>query len=216
MSMSLVRDECLAPKPGPTVPAGGWPDGRRRVPVGISARHVHLSTDDVEALFGPGYRLRVRKWLSQPGQFAAEEVVALVGPRGRLERVRVLGPVRGATQVELAYTDARIVGLRPPVRLSGDHRDTPGIQIEGPRGRIEIPRGVIIAARHVHMHPEDATRLGLVDGQVVRARVRGARGVVFEQVVIRVHPSFRLEMHVDTDEGNAAGLEDGDWAELEV
>lgn len=187
---------------------------RTTLTVGVSARHVHLSPEDLVRLFGPGYQLHVKAPLSQPGQFAAEETVTLIGPRGRMERVRILGPTRGATQVELALTDARALGVNPPVRLSGDHRETPGIGIEGPLGRIDIARGVIIAWRHVHMLPEEGVEFGVRDGDVLRVRTQGDRAVVFEQVIARVRPASGLELHIDTDEGNAAGLKTGDTVEI--
>lgn len=184
------------------------------VPVAVSARHVHLSPEHVEALFGPGSELQVYKWLSQPGGYAARETVTLVGPRGRMEGVRVLGPARGRTQVELSATDARKLGVPAPVRESGCIDGTPGILLEGPRGRLELTEGVIVAQRHIHMQPADAARFGVQDRQTVCVLTRGPRQTVFGHVIIRVHPQFRLEMHVDTDEGNAAGLRDGDLAEL--
>jgi len=187
---------------------------RTTLTVGISARHVHLSPEDLICLFGHGYQLHVKAPLSQPGQFAAEETVALAGPRGRLERVRILGPTRGATQVELSPTDARSLGVNPPVRLSGDHRETPGIGIEGPQGRIEIPSGVIIAWRHIHMLPTEAVEFGLQDRDVVLVKTTGDRAVIFEQVIVRVRPESGLELHIDTDEGNAAGLKNGDSVEI--
>lgn len=188
--------------------------GQRRLPVAVSARHVHLSPEDVRALFGPGHELKVQKWLSQPNQFAAAETVSLIGPRGAIAKVRVLGPARGATQVEVSATDARVLGFTVPVRLSGDHTGTPGITLEGPRGRVTIPRGVIIAARHIHMHPDEAAAFGVQDKQLVRVRCPGPRQLIFDQVVVRVSPGFLLEMHIDTDEGNAAGLRDGDLVDL--
>jgi len=202
-----------APQPGPTVPVGGWPGGVRAVPVGVSARHVHLSPEHVEVLFGRGHRLRLRNWISQVGQFAAEETVTLVGPKGILERVRVLGPARGATQVEISLTDARCLGLAPPVRLSGELAGSPGVLLKGPCGEVELEEGVIVAARHIHMHPEDANRLG-IHSDVVRVKAGGERSVIFENVVVRIHPMFRLEMHIDTDEANAAGIKSGDWATI--
>lgn len=187
---------------------------RRSLPVAVSARHIHVSPEDLVRLFGPGYELHASKPLSQPGQFAAEETVTLVGPRGRMERVRILGPCRGATQVELSSTDARSLGVRPPVRLSGDHRRSVGLGVEGPRGRIDLTSGVIIAWRHIHMLPDEGEEYGYQDGDVVRVRTRGDRAVVFEHVIMRIRPNSRLEMHIDTDEGNAAGLKDGDLVEI--
>lgn len=185
-----------------------------KVPVGVSGRHVHLSPEHVEALFGPGHQLTVMKELSQPGQFAAEESVTLVGPRGSIERVRVLGPARGATQVEISRTDGFKLGVQAPVRLSGNIAGTPGIELVGPRGSIKIDEGVIVAARHIHMTPKDAEEAGVADGDIVKVRVRGERALTFENVVIRVRDDFALDFHIDTDEANAAGLRTGDQADI--
>jgi len=179
------------------------------IPVGVSARHVHLSEEHLEALFGAGFKLTVMKQLSQPGQYAAQETVDLETEKGSFKKVRILGPVRKNTQVELAFTDAIKLGLNPPVRDSGDHRDSPGITIVGPKGKLKIDRGVIIAWRHIHMTPEDAARFGVHDKDFVKAACGGERGLIFENVLIRVHPEFKLEMHVDTDEANAAMLKTG-------
>lgn len=184
------------------------------VPVGVSGRHVHLSPEHVEALFGKGHELTPIKELSQPGQFAADECVTLVGPRGSIERVRVLGPARGATQVEISKTDGFKLGVHPPVRLSGDIKGTPGIQLVGPAGTITIEEGVIVAARHIHMTPADAEKAGVKDGDVVKVRVGGDRGLIFDQVIIRVRDDFALDFHIDTDEANAAGLRTGDTGEV--
>ncbi len=212
-----------SPLTGEPLP-GSWPPPsvlhpapdqvRRRLPVAVSARHVHLSQRDLEALFGRGARLTVFKWLSQVEQFAAAEQVTLIGPRGTLPRVRVLGPSRGHTQVEVSATDARLLGVAVPVRDSGDHRHTPGLTLEGPVGRITVSGGVIVAARHIHMHPDEAAQFGVADGQRVEVRTDGVRALVLENVLVRVNPAYRLEMHIDTDEANAAGLNDGDEVEL--
>lgn len=183
------------------------------VPVGISARHVHLSPAHVEELFGPGYQLNpIRELL--PGQFAAQETVLLVGPKGVFQSVRVLGPARWATQVEVSRTDAFHLGVDPPVRDSGQLEGTPGLTLVGPRGAIHLERGVICAKRHIHLPPFEAPTWGLEDGALVRARVRGERGLVFGEVLVRVHPSYRLELHLDTDEANAAGVKNGDLFEV--
>lgn len=184
------------------------------VPVGVSGRHVHLSPEHVEALFGEGHQLTPIKELSQPGQFAADECVTLVGPRGSIERVRILGPARGATQVEISKTDGFRLGVHAPVRLSGDIKGTPGIQLVGPKGTITIDEGVIVAARHIHMTPADAEKAGVADGEIVKVRVGGERGLIFDQVVIRVRDDFALDFHIDTDEANAASLRTGDTAEV--
>lgn len=202
------------PQPGPTVPPGGWPDGELRVPIGVSARHVHLSAEHLEALFGRGYRLRLRNWISQPGQFAAEETVSLIGPRGTLEGVRVVGPVRSVSQVELSMGDARRLGISAPVRMSGDVEGSPGVVLRGPRGEVTLRAGVVVPARHIHAHPEDVIYLGLEGKEVVRVRAGDSRAVIFENVLIRVHPMFRFEMHIDTEEANAAGVTNGDWGKI--
>lgn len=179
---------------------------RLPIPIGISAHHVHLTQDDVEALFGPGHQLTFRGELSQPGQFACEEQVTLAGPRGTVERVRVLGPVRSATQVEISRTEEFKLGIDAPIRASGNVKGSPGLRLEGPAGSIELEEGVICAARHVHMSPEDALRFGVRDRGLISVCVEGGRGVSFRDVLVRVHPDFRLDMHVDTDEANAAEL----------
>jgi len=177
--------------------------------VEISAHHVHLTQEHVEALFGRGHQLTRHSDLSQPGQFACEEHVTLVGPKGRIERVRVLGPVRKVTQVEIAMTEQFKLGVHPPVRESGDIADTPGCTLEGPAGSVALERGVICALRHIHMTPADALRYGVRDKSVVRVRIAGDRELVFGDVLVRVDPNFSLAMHLDTDEGNAAGIETG-------
>jgi acetate kinase len=179
------------------------------VPIEISAHHVHLTREHVDALFGPGAQLTPRSPLSQPGQFACEEQVSLVGPRGRIDRVRVLGPERPATQVEIAMTEQFRLGILAPVRESGDIKGTPGVTLEGAAGTVVLAEGVICAMRHVHMAPEDALRFGVHDKHVVRVRISGNRELIFGDVLVRVSPKFRLAMHLDTDEANAAGLADG-------
>ena len=180
----------------------------RRIPVTVSARHVHLSPASVEALFGPGHTLQDERAISQPGQFAARERVTLVGPRGRIEGVRVLGPTRGSDQVEISRTDEFLLGIDAPVRESGDLRGTPGLRLEGPAGAVTMKHGVICALRHIHMSPEDARAFGVQDRDTVDVRIDSdGRDLVFGDVLVRVSPDFRLEMHIDTDEGNAAGLE---------
>jgi acetate kinase len=179
------------------------------IPVEISAHHVHLSQADVEKLFGPGHQLTPEHELSQPGQFACAEKVHLVGPKGRIANVRVLGPTRKETQVEIAMTEQFKVGIQPPIRQSGDLANTPGITLEGPYGASSIERGVICAQRHIHMTPEDAIRLRVRDNYVVRVRVEGERELIFGDVVVRVNPAFRLAMHIDTDEANAGNIHNG-------
>ena len=178
----------------------------KKVIVETSARHIHLSAADVATLFGEGHALTNKKDLSQPGQFACEEKVELVGPKGSL-KVSVLGPERKATQVELSYTDARTLGLKAvPVRESGDTAGSPGLKLVGPAGEVELAEGVIIAKRHIHMTSADAEAFGLSDKQVVSVKIEnGSRSTIFGDVVVRVSDSFALAMHIDTDECNAAG-----------
>ncbi len=186
------------------------------IPIGVSARHIHLSPEHIHVLFGSGYELSSMKPLSQPDQFAAEETVAVAGPKGRFEEVRILGPARGKTQLEISRTDAFQLGIDPPVRLSGQTEGTPGIRIIGPEGELEIDQGVIVAARHIHLHTRDAMAMNIDDRQKVRVRVEGERGVVFDNVVCRVSDRFALDMHIDTDEANAAGIRTGDTGIIEM
>lgn len=180
------------------------------VPVGISNRHIHLSQTDLETLFGKGHQLTSTKNLSQPGQFACEEMVSLIGPKGALSKVRILGPVRAVTQVEISRTDSFPLGVTPPVRDSGSINGSAGIIVEGPKGRIELKEGVIIAQRHLHLHTGEAKELGLQDKDKISVKFEGERGVVFNHVLVRVGPNFAKDLHLDTDEANAAGLKNGD------
>ncbi len=184
------------------------------LPVGLSNKHIHVSQKDLDTLFGEGYELTKFKDLSQPGQYACDEKVDIVGPKGTLKGVRILGPVRSKTQFELSVSDAFALGVKPIVRNSGDVVDTPGARIVGPKGEVEIDEGIIVAARHIHMHPKDAERFGVVDNDLVNVRVSGPRGLTFENVLVRSHDEFALEMHVDIEEGNACGLRNGDLVEL--
>lgn len=179
------------------------------IPIEVSAHHIHLSKEHVGALFGEGHELTKHADLSQPGQFACKEQLAIVGPKGRIERVRVLGPTRKATQVEIAMTEQFKLGIQPPIRESGDINGTPGCILEGPAGSVELEKGVICALRHIHMTPDDALRYGVKDKISVRVRVPGDREMVFGDVRVRVDPSFALAMHIDTDEANAANLGNG-------
>jgi acetate kinase len=179
------------------------------VPIEVSAHHVHLAPEHIEALFGPGTELSPEVNLSQPGQFAYTEKVNLIGPKGRVDRVRILGPPRKETQVEISMTEQFILGLQPPVRQSGDLEGSPGITMEGPNGTVAIDKGVICALRHVHMSPEDALRYGLRDKCLVKVRTVGGLSLVFGDVLIRVNPNYRLAMHIDTDEANAAKISTG-------
>ncbi|MBC7082789.1 MAG: putative phosphotransacetylase [Bacillota bacterium] len=189
-------------------------DDAKRVPVGVSGRHVHVTQKDLEVLFGPGYSLTCFKELSQPGQFAANETVTLVGPKGIIQKVRILGPVRKATQVEISRTDCYALGIDAPVRESGDLEGTPGIVIVGPYGALKLEQGVIVAKRHIHFTPQLAKEFGVTDGEIVMVRTSGPRALVFDEVVVRVREDFALDMHVDTDEANAAGLKQGDFVTL--
>jgi acetate kinase len=177
--------------------------------VEVSAHHIHLTQEHVEALFGKGHQLTKHADLSQPGQYACKEQLTIVGPKGRIERVRVLGPARKYTQIEIAMTEQFKVGVHPPIRESGDIADSPGCTLESPTGSVKVDRGVICALRHVHMTPEDALRYGVRDKSVVRVRIAGDRELVFGDVLIRVDPNFALAMHIDTDEANAASVKTG-------
>ena len=179
--------------------------GRIFVPVASSARHVHLCHADVERLFGPGHQLTVFRMLSQPGQYACTEQVTIVGPKGQLAKVRVLGPERSATQVEIAMTDSFKLGIKAPVRMSGKTAGTPGCRLVGPAGEIELSEGVIIAARHLHLSEAQCALFGLRDGQPVRLRAEGER-VVFENVIVRSGKGHDMEVHIDTDEANAIAM----------
>lgn len=179
------------------------------IPVGISNRHIHLSQAAVDKLFGCGYQLTKLKDLSQPGQYACKECVTICGPKGVIEKVRILGPVRTETQVEILQSDTFKLGVKGFLRLSGDLADTPGITIIGPNGSFEIPFGVIVAKRHIHMLPSDATRFGVDDGAVVSIEFEGERGGILNNVVIRVTANSGLECHIDTEEANALGVKPG-------
>ncbi len=183
--------------------------------VNISARHVHISAEDFETLFGPGAELTVYRWLYQPGEFAAEQQVTVIGPRRRaIENVRILGPVREKTQLEISFTDAVALGVEVPVRPSGRAVGSPGVVILGPKGVLELSEGVIRAERHVHMSPADAETYGFKHGQYVRLRVESDCATTFERVLCRVDPKFLLEIHLDTDEGNACNLVSATGVEL--
>ncbi|MDD6800212.1 MAG: phosphate propanoyltransferase [Firmicutes bacterium] len=175
-----------------------------KVLVETSARHVHLTEEQIEILFGKGATLTKKKDLSQPGQFACEERVTVVGPKKEIAGVSILGPARKAAQVEVSLTDARTLGIAAPVRESGDIAGTPGCKLVGPCGEIELSEGVIAAKRHIHLSPEDAEKFGVEDKQIVSVKIDSERSVVFGDVVIRVNKDFVAAMHIDTDESNAA------------
>ncbi len=183
------------------------------IPVGVSVRHVHLTREHLESLYGPGSELTKKSDLYQPGEFAADETVTLVGPRLRsIQNVRILGPLREYTQVELARTDGVILGLQIPMRDSGDLIGSEPIVIVGPKGSVSLKEGAIRANRHIHMNPEESQRLGVKDEELVEVEVPGPEGLIFRNVKIRVGDSYRLQMHIDTDDANAAGI----VCELEV
>ena len=186
-----------------------------KLPIALSNRHVHLSQADIETLFGAGHELTHFKPLSQPGQYACEEKVDLVGPKRTIGGVRVLGPARKASQVEISFSDGITLGLGEiPVRDSGMLDGTPGIKLVGPKGEVVLEQGVIAAARHIHMHTSDAAEYGLKDKDLVKVPVEGQRGLVFDNVLVRVHETYALEFHVDIEEGNAAGLKNCQLVEL--
>ena len=180
-----------------------------KLPIALSNKHIHLSQADLEALFGEGYELTHKKDLSQPGQFACEEMVEVVGPKGST-KMRVLGPVRPESQVEVSLADARGLGIAVPVRQSGDVEGTPGCKLVGPKGEVEMSRGVIVAARHIHMSLEDAEKFGVKDKDIVSVQTQGERALLFNNVLVRANAAFALEMHVDLEEGNAAGVKNGE------
>lgn len=176
------------------------------VQIEVSARHVHLDKESVAILFGEGHTLTPKRELSQPGQYLEEERVDVVGPKGSFKNVAVLGPERKHVQVEVSFSDAFALGINPPIRQSGDTKGSASVKLVGPKGEITIDEGAIVALRHVHMTPEDAERLGLVDNQVVSVEALTDRKLVFEDTVIRVSPKFRTRMHVDVDEAGAAHI----------
>ena len=176
------------------------------VQIEVSARHVHLDKESVEVLFGVGHTLTPKRELSQPGQYLEEERVDIIGSKGSFKNVAVLGPERKHVQVEVSFSDAFALGINPPIRQSGDTKGSASVTLVGPNGEITIDEGAIVALRHVHMTPEDAERLGLVDNQIVSVEALTDRKLVFEDTVIRVSPKFRTRMHVDVDEAGAAHI----------
>lgn len=176
------------------------------IPVGVSNRHVHLSQADLNKLFGEGYQLTKMKDLSQPGQYACKETLTICGPKGAIEKVRILGPVRSKTQVEVLVGDSFKLGVVSQIRISGDLQGTPGITLIGPKGSTQTTEGLVVAQRHIHMRPEDALNLGVVDGQVVSIQVNGPRGGIYNNVAVRANNASSLECHIDTEEANAMNL----------
>ena len=177
-----------------------------------SGRHVHVTKQQAVTLFGHG--LTPERELSQPGQFVAKERVSVIGPKGRFDHVAVLGPERPEAQVEISLTDGRVLGITPPVRQSGDVTGTPGAVLVGTAGKVELSQGVLAAQRHIHMHPDDAAKLGVADKQQVRLQTFTARPVVFDDVMVRIHPSFQTSVHLDYDEANACGFQKGDLGRI--
>lgn len=185
-----------------------------KIPIGVSNRHIHVSQKDLDKLFGEGYNLTKKGELKQPGQFAANETVTIRGSKGEFENVRILGPVREESQVEISMTDSFRLGVRPPIKESGQLENTPGLEIIGPKGTVKIPQGTIIALRHIHMTPEQAVKIGVKDKDVVEVETFGERQGVLGNVLIRVSDKYSLEMHVDVDEANACSLKNNDFVIL--
>ena len=182
------------------------------VPLEASGRHVHVTKEQAQRLFG--HELTPKRPLSQPGQYLANERVSVIGPKGKFEQVAVLGPERSEGQVEISLTDGRVLGITPPVRLSGKVDGTPGILLQGPRGQVELKQGVIAAQRHIHMLPEDAAAMGVTDKQVVKLQTFTDRPLIFDEVVVRVSPDFATYVHLDYDEANACGFQKGDLGRI--
>ena len=208
----MVRQAVYAKlgKPLPRTASGQSP-----LVVNVSARHCHLTPEAVETLFGKGRQLSAHKALYMDGQFAAKETVTLIGPRSRvISNLRILGPCRSLNQVELAYTDSIALGFDIPLRASGDIKDTPGCMLMGPAGFFEMPQGVIRAKRHAHMHPTDADFYGVKAGDRMKLKIGGPCAITLDQMLVRVDPGFKLEVHIDTDEGNACNLQPNTPVEL--
>lgn len=179
------------------------------IEIEASGRHVHLSQQDLETLFGKDYVLTKVKELSQPGQYACKERVNIIGEKGTIKNVVVLGPVRSETQVEISLTDARILGVNAPIRLSGDIKNTPSIKIETPNAIIEKDKGIIVAKRHIHLEEKDKEKFNVSDGEIVKVKVFSKRPVIFDDVVVRISKDFKTYMHIDYDEANACGFKNG-------
>jgi propanediol utilization protein len=209
---NLVRAALLEQLRGSATPAS---NGKPKLVVNVSARHAHVTQEDLERLFGKGHQLTPMKWLYQDGFFAAEETLTMIGPRHRMiNQLRILGPCRDHSQVELAFTDSMYLGLDIPVRKSGDHRDSPGCYLMGPKGMIRLEKGVIRHERHVHMGPADAAYYGVKDGDRMNLRVTSDCGAVLEGLLVRLGAGIKLEVHLDTDEGNAVNLSKATRLEL--
>jgi putative phosphotransacetylase len=188
--------------------------GKKLVPAAASNRHVHISPADLEILFGAGYVLTRLRPLSQPGQFACGEMVTLKGPKGSIGNIRVLGPERTETQVEISVTDSFKLGIKPVIKMSGELENTPGGLLIGPHGSVELQKGVIVAARHLHLSAGQAKIFGLQNGDVVKLKTNGLRPVIFENVIVRAGNGHDMEVHMDTDEANAAFIKNGDYMEI--
>ncbi|WP_352398198.1 phosphate propanoyltransferase [[Clostridium] aminophilum] len=184
---------------------------RFKIPIGVSNRHVHVSREDLDILYGKGYELTKKSDLGQPGQFAAEETVTVRGPKGEFKGVRILGPIRPESQVEISLADGFKLGVRAPITESGHLDGTPGLTLIGPKGTVEMPQGTIVALRHIHMTPADAERMGVKDKDIVDVETFGEREGVLGNVLVRVSDKFALEMHVDMDEANACSLKNKDY-----
>lgn len=185
-----------------------------KVPIGISARHTHLTKEHLEILFGSEYSLKVLKELSQPGEFASEETISIKGPRGIIDRVRILGPIRKYTQVEVSKTDAHKLGLNPPVRESGDIESSSPVTLIGPNGHVELKEGCIIASRHIHITPNDIKRLGLENISKVSVLVEGVKGGIMHNVTLKISKNYEFELHLDVDDGNAHLINHGDFGTI--
>lgn len=205
--MQALATDCAAPNTGASMPQ---PHHQLTIPVGISNRHVHLSREDMDALFGYGSTLTRMKAVKQPGQFAAQETVTLRGPKGEISRVRILGPLRSETQIEVSIADSFTLGVKAPVRMSGDLQNSPGLEIIGPRGSVKKTQGAIIAWRHIHISPQEAEQHGLSDGMTIDVATSGERAGILRNVIVRISADAVLEIHLDVEEANGLGLRNDD------